>query len=81
MVAILSKDEEIADGKMAPSKWVSDEIAYALGKGKTVIRLQEDGVEFKPAISGDAEYIPFSKQNLSVTFLKVSELLNSFLKN
>lgn len=79
--AIISKDEEIADGKMAPSKWVSDEIAYALGKGKMVIRLQEDGVEFKPAISGDAEYIPFSKENLSVMFLKVSELLNSFLRN
>lgn len=81
VVAILSKDEEIADGKMTPSKWVSDEIAYSLGKGKIVIRLQEDGVEFKPAISGDAEYFPFSKEDLSPTFLKISELLNGFLKN
>ena len=81
VIAILSKDDEIADGKMSPSKWVSDEIAYSLGKGKMIIRLQEDGVEFKPAISGNAEYVSFSKENLSVTFLKLSELLNSFLRN
>jgi hypothetical protein len=81
VIAILSKDEIIADGKMIPSKWVSDEIPYALGKGKTVIRFQEDGVEFKPTISGDAEYVPFSKENLSTAFIKLSELLNSFLKN
>ena len=79
VIAILTKDERIGDEKMISSKWVSDEIAYALGKSKTVIRLLETGAEYKPAISGDAEYISFDKENLSDTFHKLSGLINSFL--
>lgn len=79
MVTILTKDEALEGGKMIPSKWVSDEVAYAVGKGKTIIRLKENGVKYDPAISGDAEYIPFDKDNLSEAFHKLSELLNGFL--
>jgi hypothetical protein len=78
IVTILTKDDAMASGAMAPSKWVSDEIAYAVGKDKTIIRLIENEVEYKPAISGDAEYIAFDKDNLSGPFLKLSELINSF---
>lgn len=79
VVAVLTKDEAISGNKATSSKWVSDEIAYSLGKEKIVFRLVENGVEYKPAISGDAEYLPFNKENLAEVFEKLSELLNSFL--
>ena len=79
VVAILTKDEPIEGGKMSPSKWVSDEIAYAIGKKKTIVRLIEQDVEYKPTISGDAEYISFGKNNLAPAFSRLSELFNSFL--
>jgi hypothetical protein len=79
VVAILTRDEALANSKMGPSKWVSDEIAYAIGKGKTIFRMVENGVEYKSAISGDVEYIAFDETDLSAAFLKLSELLNSFL--
>ena len=79
MIAVLTKDEAQASGEMISSKWVSDEISFAIGKEKIIIRLVERGVQYKPAISGDAEFVSFGKENLAEAFLKLSQLLNSFL--
>lgn len=80
VLAVLTKDEEQKDKSWTPSKWVFDEIAYASGKGKTVIRLLEKGTNYKAAISGDAEYINFEKNNLTGAFIKLAHILNSLLK-
>lgn len=77
VLAVLTKDEEQKDGEWNPSKWVLDEIAYALGGEKVIIRLLEDGVNYKPGISGDAEYIGFKRDNLTGAFIKLAQILNS----
>ena len=80
VLAVLTKDEEQKDKSRTPSKWVFDEIAYASGKKKTVIRLLEKGTNYKAAISGDAEYIGFERSNLTEAFVKLAHVLNSLLK-
>jgi hypothetical protein len=78
IIAVLTQDDN-QEEKMIPSKWVSDEIAYSLGRNKQIVRLLEKGTHYKAAISGDAEYIEFTKENLSPAFLKLSQILNGFL--
>jgi len=80
VLVILTKDEEQKDKSWQPSKWLNDELAFALGKGKTIIRFLEKGVDYKPAISGDSEYIPFNKDNLTDALIKLVQLLNTVLK-
>ena len=74
LLAILTKDEEKKDGSWIPSKWVSDEIAYSIGLNKKIIRIVEKGLYYKPAISGDAEYITFDRNNISETIIKLAKI-------
>lgn len=80
IMAILTKDNELSGGQMTPSKWVSDEVAYAMGKNKKIIRLVEDGLLYEAALSADAEYIQFSSENPYTAFAKLSQVLNGLLE-
>lgn len=60
-------------------KW-KKEVAYAIGKGKNVIRILEEGTNYKPALSGDAEYISIKSENQTEAFIKLAYILNSLLK-
>jgi len=79
VLALLTKDEEQKDSSWTPSKWVFDEIAYAVGQKKPVIRMLETGASYKGAISGDAEYISFQRDNLTESLIKLVQVLNSLL--
>src|SRR5207245_5336154 len=41
------------------SAWVIDEKAYALGKGKKLVLLREDGIDSIGGIQGDYEFVEF----------------------
>jgi len=64
-VGIFTKREKIAQKKeWTTSLWVVDEKAYALGKGRKLILLKEQGVGSIGGIQGDYEFIEFSREAL-----------------
>jgi len=65
------------------SPWVIDEKAYAVGKGKRLLLLKEQGVGSIGGIQGDYEHINFSRdalQGLIVQLIQVFELSTVGLK-
>ncbi len=53
--------------------WLIQEAAGATFTGKPVMMLVEEGVEFKPGIHGDLEYINFRQGEISSTFIPLLE--------
>lgn len=81
IIAIMTKDEQNEKGDWSPSKWIIEELAYALaGKEKEIIRLLENGCTTEGRIFGDREYIPFDRDDLAETFTKLAEVLNKKIK-
>jgi hypothetical protein len=61
-VGIFTRRDKIAHKKeWTTSPWVLDEKAYALGRGKKLILLKEQGVQSIGGIQGDYEFIEFSR--------------------
>jgi hypothetical protein len=77
-VGLFTRRDKLARKKeYTTSTWVIDEKAYALGKGKILVLLREEGVESIGGIHGDYEYIEFSKERpfeLQVRLLQLFEL-------
>jgi hypothetical protein len=77
VVAIMTKDEQDDKGNWSPSKWIIEELAYALAdKNKEIIRLLEKGCDSNGRIFGDKEYIQFERENTSEALIKLAEVLN-----
>lgn len=77
VVAIMTKDEQDDKGVWSPSKWIIEELAYALAdKNKEIIRLLENGCDSEGRIFGDKEYISFERENPSEALIKLAEVLN-----
>jgi len=77
LVAIMTKDEQDDKGAWSPSKWIVEELAYALAnKNKKIIRLLEKGCDTNGRIFGDKEYISFDRENPAEAFIKLAEVLN-----
>ena len=67
------------DGKelYATSNWVIQESGYAIGKGKELILLVENSIYNFPELQGDLEYVPFQRDSLENTFLKLNEMIGT----
>jgi Flp pilus assembly protein TadD len=65
------------DFESKTSDWVTQEIAYALGRGMDLIVLLEDGVRVPGGLQGDLEYIPFGRDAPSDSFNKILQMLKS----
>ncbi len=76
IIAIMTKDEPDGKGVWSPSKWIIEELAYALASNKEIIRLLEKGCDSNGRIFGDKEYIPFERENPSEALIKLAEVLN-----
>ena len=77
VVAIMTKDEQDDRGVWSPSKWIIEELAYALAdKNKEIIRLLEKGCDTNGRIFGDKEYISFDRENPAEALIKLAEVLN-----
>jgi hypothetical protein len=64
-VGLYTRRDKIAGKKKwTASPWVIEEKAYAVAKRKTLILLQEDGVDSIGGMQGDYEYIPFTRDAL-----------------
>lgn len=77
VIAIMTKDEQNDKSVWFPSKWIIEELAYALAnKDKEIIRLLEKGCDPSGRIFGDKEYISFERKDLSEALIKLVEVLN-----
>lgn len=65
------------DFQRKTSDWVTQEIAYALGKEMHLVVLLEEGVRVPGGLQGDLEYIPFNRAAPSSAFNKVLQMLKS----
>ena len=64
-VGLFTRREKIAGKKRwSASPWIVDEKAYALGKGKELILLKEDGVDSFGGLQGDQEHLEFTRDRL-----------------
>ena len=75
IVAIMTKDEQDDKGNWFSSKWIIEELAYALAsKNKEIIRLVEKGCDTNGRIFGDKEYIAFDRENPAEALIKLAEV-------
>lgn len=76
-VGIFTRRKRIARSKeWTTSPWLIDEKAYAVGKGKKLILLRENGVDSIGGIQGDYEYIEFSRDRLQTVVVNLLELFS-----
>ncbi|MBI5192005.1 MAG: hypothetical protein HZA08_01030 [Nitrospirae bacterium] len=61
----------------ATSNWVIQESGYAIGKGKELILLVENGIDNLPELQGDLEYVPFQRDSLEDTFRRLIEMIGA----
>ena len=59
------------------SYWVIQESGYAMGKGKKVIFLIEDGLDIPGSLNADYEYVPLYRDNLLATSTKLTEIISN----
>ncbi len=80
VVGLMTKDEEDTEGHWSASKWIRDELAYALADSeRVVIRMIEEGCDTAGRIFGDREYIPFNQQNLAPALIRLAKILQPYL--
>lgn len=81
VVGLMTADEEDASGKWSASKWIREELAYALAeKERVVIRMIEENCDTSGRIFGDREYISFKRDNLMPAIIKLASILQKSLK-
>jgi len=62
------------------SIWTRDEMAVSIGKGSNIIPIVEKGIKIEQGILGNYEYIPFEKNHIGDSFLRILEAIN-YIKN
>ena len=76
-IGVFTQREKIARRKeWTTSAWLIDEKAYAVGKGKKLILLKEDGVESIGGIQGDYQFVEFSRDRLHEIPIALLNILN-----
>jgi hypothetical protein len=83
-VGVFTRRDKIARKKeWTTTPWVVDEKAYAVGKGKRLILVKEEGIESIGGIQGDYEFIKFSRdrlEDLPVKLIQVFDVIVRGLK-
>ncbi len=71
-LGIFTRRDKIArKTKWTTSTWVVEEKAYAVGKGKRLILLRENGVDSIGGLQGDYEYIEFDRETLADAVIRL----------
>lgn len=82
VVGVMTADEENNKGQWSASKWIREELAYALAKPeRVVIRMIEEGCDTDGRIFGDREYISFERTNLTTALIKLAAVLQKHINN
>jgi len=76
-VGVFTRRDKIARKKeWTTTTWVVDEKAYAVGKGKKLILIKEEGVGSIGGIQGDYEFIEFSRDRLEELPVKLAQVFD-----
>lgn len=76
-VGVFTRRDKIARKKeWTTTTWVIDEKAYAVGKGKKLILIKEEGVGSIGGIQGDYEFIEFSRDRLEELPVKLVQVFD-----
>jgi tetratricopeptide (TPR) repeat protein len=59
------------------SYWIIQESGYAIGKGRKVVFLIEDGLDIPGGLNADFQYVDIYRNNLSATFTKLNEIITN----
>ena len=59
LLAFATRRDAVGNDQFATHRWVTDELAYAIGQGKQVLEIREDGVLEQGGIAGDRQRITF----------------------
>lgn len=70
-----------SDFEWRTSEWVVQELGYALGNNMEVILLVENGIRSVGGLQGDYEHIPFARDNPSLSFPKLLQMLGNLSLN
>ena len=74
-VGVFTRRDKIArKNEWTTSPWVVDEKAYAVGKGRKLILIKEEGVGSIGGIQGDYEFIEFNRDRLEELTVKLVQL-------
>jgi hypothetical protein len=65
----------LVTSEFGESMWIRDELITTYNKEKPIIPIIEIGAKFEPGILSDWEYIPFSKGDISKTYIGILEAL------
>jgi len=78
--SFLSRFKQFKPKKWATSEWIIEEVGFALGKGKKVITLIEEGVIFPVSdLDADTQWISFSRDNISSCLIEMTEMITSLV--
>lgn len=69
----------LSDVQWKASDWIIQEIGLAVGRNMKVIIFVEEGVRKPGGLSGDIEYIPFSRKNPHASFDKLLQMLGTLV--
>ncbi len=81
VVAVLTRDVEIGEGRFQSSQWTQQEITWASAHGVPCILLVEDGVEFERGLVGDLELIHFAPGDFAGTLERVVNQVAALFNN
>ena len=76
-VGVFTRRDKIARKReWTTTAWVVDEKAYAVGKGKKLILVKEEGVGSIGGIQGDYEFIEFRRERLEELLVKLLQVFD-----
>lgn len=75
LIGVLTKRDQLANGKWRTHPWVCEEITWARGKNKKVIALVEQGVEVEVGMFGANEHLSLDRANPLQALLNLSETI------
>jgi hypothetical protein len=81
VVAVLTRDVEIGEGRYQPSQWSIQEVTWAIAHHIPCILIVEEGVEFDGGIAGDLEQIHFAPGDFSSTLERVVNQVPALLND
>lgn len=63
LVAVLTRDVDLGNGRFQPSNWTIQELRFAVGNHIPSVVTIEDGVELEGGLAGDPEMIHFARDD------------------
>jgi tetratricopeptide (TPR) repeat protein len=81
VLAVLTRDVEIDEGRYQPSQWCIQEVTWAIARHVPCILIVEQGVEFDGGIAGDLAQIRFPPGDFASILERVVNQARALLSN